>query len=459
MLVALVFVLARNIVKLIVERRRGAAVRALPRQAGRRAARDDARAGGARADRRQRADPQQRRPLVQRADGRDPVVGQRDRRATTTTSGSVLVTRPGGAHRAGARPPSTWRRRTSRPCATVVAPEVTQQRVQLVEVYRVRPATAAPPQPAPVVDVASPALPPGAAARRGRSAGRARRGRRRPRRAVARAARRRRRAAARGGRRSAAPTARPTGVVVASDYLTGELAARVAAHDAGVRGLPAAARAEAAADRRLPVVLPDGDADDPGRRDLDGAVPRQAHHAAGADAGGRGARDRRRPPRSPRRAARRDDEFGSLVEAFNTMAGELATSRRRLERSTRRSRAQARRGRRAAPLHRDDPRAHRDRRRLGRRRRAHQHDQRAAARLLGSTPASSGSRRATVFARADLRAARRAARHGARRGAASRPPQEIALARDGRELHLAAVATPLHGDGGAPKARCWCSTT
>ena len=57
-----------------------AAVRALPRQAGRRAARHDAHSGGARADRRQRADSQQRRSLVQRADGRRPVVGERDRR-------------------------------------------------------------------------------------------------------------------------------------------------------------------------------------------------------------------------------------------------------------------------------------------------------------------------------------------------------------------------------------------
>ena len=31
---------------------------------------------------------------------------------------------------------------------------------------------------------------------------------------------------------------------------------------------------------------------------------------------------------------RRSDEFGSLIEAFNRMAGELAASRRRLERST-----------------------------------------------------------------------------------------------------------------------------
>ncbi len=49
MLVALVFVLARNIVKLVVERRRGPAVLALPRQARARAARPDDRAVGARA--------------------------------------------------------------------------------------------------------------------------------------------------------------------------------------------------------------------------------------------------------------------------------------------------------------------------------------------------------------------------------------------------------------------------
>ena len=49
-----------------------------------------------------------------------------------------------------------------------------------------------------------------------------------------------------------------------------------------LRGLQAAARAEAAAGRRLPLVLPDGHADDSGRRDVDGAVPGEAHHAARA---------------------------------------------------------------------------------------------------------------------------------------------------------------------------------
>ena len=79
MLAALVFVLARNIVKLIVERRK-----ALP------FARFRAKLvalllgmtlvpDGPRADCRQRADSHEHRPLVQRADGRHPVVGEPDR--------------------------------------------------------------------------------------------------------------------------------------------------------------------------------------------------------------------------------------------------------------------------------------------------------------------------------------------------------------------------------------------
>src|SRR5213078_3401153 len=42
---------------------------------------------------------------------------------------------------------------------------------------------------------------------------------------------------------------------------------------------------------------------------------------------GAGRLDQRVEPQS-------NDEFGALVDAFNTMAGELATSRRRVERST-----------------------------------------------------------------------------------------------------------------------------
>ena len=49
--------------------------------------------------------------------------------------------------------------------------------------------------------------------------------------------------------------------------------------------------------------------------------------AAAAREIGAGRLDQRVEPQS-------NDEFGSLVEAFNTMAGELATSRRKVERST-----------------------------------------------------------------------------------------------------------------------------
>ena len=43
----------------------------------------------------------------------------------------------------------------------LLAPDVTLQRVQMVEVYRVAPAVGALPGVEPVVDVAAPALPPG----------------------------------------------------------------------------------------------------------------------------------------------------------------------------------------------------------------------------------------------------------------------------------------------------------
>ena len=93
-----------------------------------------------------------------------------------------------------------------------------------------------------------------------------------------------------------------------------------------------AARAPAADPGRLPDALPHDDADDPGQRDLAGPVSREAHHPAGADAAagareiGAGHLDHRIEPETR-------DEFGSLVEAFNTMAGELAASQRKLEHS------------------------------------------------------------------------------------------------------------------------------
>ncbi len=78
MLAALVFVLARNIVKLVVERRKALPFARFRVEAGRAAPRHDAGAGRPRADRRQRADSHQHRSLVQRADGRHPVVREPD---------------------------------------------------------------------------------------------------------------------------------------------------------------------------------------------------------------------------------------------------------------------------------------------------------------------------------------------------------------------------------------------
>jgi two-component system, NtrC family, nitrogen regulation sensor histidine kinase NtrY len=142
------------------------------------------------------------------------------------------------------------------------------------------------------------------------------------------------------------------------------------------------------------------------------------------------------------------DEFGSLVEAFNAMAGELSNSRQDLERSTR-----------------DLQRQHQEveaRRRYietvlerittgvvsldaaGRVTTINS----AAARLLGVAEAGAGRPIGELFDRADL-APLLALIEGARAGAQDPPAQEIALARDARELHLAAASTQLHGEGGA----------
>jgi two-component system nitrogen regulation sensor histidine kinase NtrY len=143
-----------------------------------------------------------------------------------------------------------------------------------------------------------------------------------------------------------------------------------------------------------------------------------------------------------------DDEFGSLVEAFNSMATEVGKSRRRLERST-------------VDLERKHLEVE------GRRRYIETILERiatgvvsidaagrvstlnsAAMRLLGLTPSAVGQPAADVFGRDDLQpfgALLRAA--GARKTEPS--AQEIALMREDRELQLAAVATALHGTEGS----------
>ncbi len=142
------------------------------------------------------------------------------------------------------------------------------------------------------------------------------------------------------------------------------------------------------------------------------------------------------------------DEFGSLVEAFNAMVTELASSRRDLERST-------------ADLQRQHEEVE------ARRRYIETILQRittgvvsvdatgqvttinsAAARLLSLDEVAAGRPVAELFSRPEL-APLLLLIEGARASAHDPPAQEISLAADGRELHLAAAATRLHGERGA----------
>ena len=141
------------------------------------------------------------------------------------------------------------------------------------------------------------------------------------------------------------------------------------------------------------------------------------------------------------------DEFGSLVEAFNTMAGELSTSRRRLERSR-------------GDLERKNQEGEQRRRYIetileriatgvvsidsaGRVSTVNS----AASRLLDLTPSAVGQPALDVFARLDFPAFGALFR-GAITGSSERTAQEIALVRDGREVHLAVAVTALPGDVG-----------
>jgi two-component system nitrogen regulation sensor histidine kinase NtrY len=163
--------------------------------------------------------------------------------------------------------------------------------------------------------------------------------------------------------------------------------------------------------------------------------------AAGAREIGAGHLDHRIEPETR-------DEFGSLVEAFNAMAGELATSQRRLDRS------RVEMERKNAELE--------ERRRyietvlqriatgvvsIGPDGRVSTVNA-AAVRLLEVEPAIVGAPIDQVLARDDLQplaALVRTVTAGGGKPAA----QEIALAREGREIHLAAAATALQGDSGA----------
>src|SRR3954467_192340 len=167
--------------------------------------------------------------------------------------------------------------------------------------------------------------------------------------------------------------------------------------------------------------------------------------AAAAREIGAGRLDQRVEPQS-------DDEFGALTEAFNTMAGELATSRRKVERST-------------IELERKHHEVERRRRYIetileriatgvvsvdaaGNVTTINS----AAARLLNVDRTVIGQPVRALFARPDLQPVG-ALLNGPGRKKHEAVAQEIPLSRDGNELHLGVVATALVGDSGLPEGQ------
>ena len=162
--------------------------------------------------------------------------------------------------------------------------------------------------------------------------------------------------------------------------------------------------------------------------------------AAGAREIGAGHFDYRIEPQST-------DEFGSLVEAFNTMAGELSTSRRRLERSRR----DLERTNREVDQRRQYIETILERIATG----VVSIDaegrlstiNRAATRLLSLDRSAVGQPAETVFAREDVRPLGEVLMN-ARTHTESRTAQEVAVGREGREVHLAVAATALPSETG-----------
>ena len=327
----------------------------------------------------------------------------------------------------------------------LVAPDVLQERIDLVEVYRIRPSGSGA-HVSPVVDVAAPSLPGGySRAAADRLAEQA---------AIAGRETELVEPLANGGEliRTAlpirsAPNGPIRGVVVASEYLTDQFAARA-------REMTDAYEAY----RQLEVL----------RQPLAGVylsfflmltllilvgatwmglylakrITRPVQMlATAANEIGAGHLDYRVEAESA-------DEFGSLIEAFNRMAGDLATSRRRLERSS-------------VELERKHEEVE------GRRRYVETVLNRiatgvvsvdvngrirtwnaAASRLLGIESDVSGLPASAVFA-SELTPLALAVSEGLVSRETARP-QEVAITRDGRELHLVVMTTPLRRADGQP---------
>jgi len=334
-----------------------------------------------------------------------------------------------------------------RPIRNLVAPDVALQRVQMVEVYKVAPAAGSLSGVEPVLGVAAPTVPPG----------------------YSRAAADRLAAQALAGStvtRSIeglgdsgdllhaaalirAKDGRTTGVVVATDYLTGDMAIR---------------------SRRMTQAFENYSQLRVLKRPLTGVYlsfflmttlmvlvgatwmglymakritrPVQMLAAAAREIGA-GHLDQRLEPQS-------NDEFGSLVEAFNAMASELATSRRRVDRST-------------VELERKHLEVE------GRRRYIETILERittgvlsvdasgtvttinsAASRLLTVEREIVGHHAHGIFDRPDLVPLGKLLAN-AGRGKMEPTAHEITIARDGQELHLAVVVTTLFGESGTPE--------
>jgi two-component system nitrogen regulation sensor histidine kinase NtrY len=325
----------------------------------------------------------------------------------------------------------------------LVAPDVRQERIDLVEVYRLTAGSDGRPQVTPVVDVASPSLP--------RTYSRASADRLAERTAASAAEARVVEQLSTGGDliRTAVPIRSSSngpvsGVVVASEYLTDQFAARA-------RGMTEAYEAY----QQLRVL----------KQPLAGVylsfffmltlmilvgatwmglylakrITRPVQTlAAAADEIGAGHLDHRVQ-------AEANDEFGSLIDAFNRMAGELAASRRRLELSSielerKHSDVESRRRYVETIL---------DRLATGvvsvdvagsiRTWNA------AASRLLGIEQRVAGLPVSDVLGSSDLKPLAIAIEEASRHREDVRP-QEVSITREGREVHLAVMTTPLKRD-------------
>jgi len=327
----------------------------------------------------------------------------------------------------------------------IVEPDVLQERVSLVEVFRIEAAGAERPILIPVVDVGASALP--------RTSGQAA-----PESLVARVA---------AGQASApvveplpdggdvirsavavrsSPEGRPQGVVVASDYVATQFAAR---------------------SRRMTQAYEDYQQLRVLRQPLAGVYlsfflmltlmilvgatwmglyltkriirPVQML-ATAANEIGAGHLDHRVEPET-------GDEFGSLIEAFNRMASDLSASRRRLERSAielehkhhdvegRRQYVETILERIATGVISVDT--------SGRIRTVNP----AAARLLGLETRVSGLSAASVFGSPDFKPLAMVIDDAARLRDEA-PPREVLIVRNGRELHLTVMTTPLRREDG-----------